>query len=223
MENPNRRTMFHAGFLGGGALMAALAGCATAEPIPSTTTSQGQPAMTTGPNSKTLLVYFSRAGENYHDGGRRVLTKGNTEVLAGMISDRTACDVYRIEETNQYSNSYDETVARNADEQRNNSRPAIAKSLPNLGQYNTVLLGSPVWNVRAPMIMSTFLDGVDLAGKVVRPFVTYAVSGMGSVEQDYRARLTTAEVLPGLALRGEDLEAAGTELDHWLQQSGLGV
>lgn len=177
--------------------------------------------MTTHPKPRTLLVYFSRAGENYHNGGRRVLARGNTEVLAGMIADRIPCDVFRIEAANQYSDSYDETVARNADEQGDKSRPAIAKGLPSMDQYTTVLLGSPVWNVKAPMIMSTFLDGVDLSGKRVLPFVTYAVSGMGTVEQDYRDRLSSANVPSGLAVRGEDVADAGTELDGWLRQSGL--
>jgi hypothetical protein len=47
---------------------------------------------------KTLLVYFSRAGENYWNGGRRNLKVGNTEVLAEMIAARLTCDVHRIEE-----------------------------------------------------------------------------------------------------------------------------
>ena len=45
-----------------------------------------------------------------------------------------------------------------------------------------VILGSPVWGSRAPRIMSTFLDGVDLGGKTVLPLVTYAVSGMSGID-----------------------------------------
>ena len=33
---------------------------------------------------RTLLAYFSRAGENYYYGGRRDLEVGNTELLAFM-------------------------------------------------------------------------------------------------------------------------------------------
>jgi hypothetical protein len=50
-----------------------------------------------------------------------------------------------------------------------------------------VLLGSPIWNVRAPMIMTTFVEGHDFTAKTVLPFVTYAVSGLGSVQRDYAA------------------------------------
>ncbi len=36
---------------------------------------------------EVLLVFFSRAGENYFNGGRKVLTVGNTEVVADFIRD----------------------------------------------------------------------------------------------------------------------------------------
>jgi hypothetical protein len=48
-------------------------------------------------DGKTLLVHFSRAGENYWNGGRRNLKVGNMQVLANMIATRLACDVHRIE------------------------------------------------------------------------------------------------------------------------------
>ena len=177
--------------------------------------------MSPNPHAKTLLVYFSRAGENYWDGGRRVLTVGNTERLAEMVSDRVDCAVYRIDAADPYPTSYDATVTRNVNEEQADARPAIAHRLPDLSRYDTVLLGSPVWNVRAPMIMSTFVDGVDLSGTTVLPFVTYAVSGIGSVEYDYRDMLPNARVRAGLAVRGEAVSAAGPDLDAWLRAADL--
>ena len=55
----------------------------------------------------------------------RTSTVGNTEVLAGMISDRLDCDLHRIEAADPYPDSYDATVARNVREQNGNARPAI--------------------------------------------------------------------------------------------------
>jgi flavodoxin len=162
-------------------------------------------------------VYFSRAGENYFNGGRRNLDVGNTEVLANMIRDRIDCDVYRIEAEKPYPESYDATVERNVDEEESDARPGIANPPPDLDSYETILLGSPVWNVRAPMIMSTFTDGVDLMRKTVLPFVTYAVSGIGTVEDDYRTTLRGANVGAGLAVRGETVANAGPDLDDWLR------
>jgi len=132
-----------------------------------------------------LLAYFSRAGENYHHGGRRDLTRGNTEVLATMIAELTQVDLHRIEASDPYPHDYDATVSRNVTEQNDDAQPDIANPLASIDGYSTVLLASPIWNVRAPMIMSTFTETYDFTGKTVLPVVTSAVSGLGSVERDH--------------------------------------
>lgn len=150
-----------------------------------------------------------------------MLQTGNTKVVAGMISELVECDVYGIQAAEAYSDSYDETVERNRLEQREDVRPALAGTLPDISKYDTVILGSPVWNVAAPMIISTFLEKVDLAGKTVLPFVTYAVSGLAGIDEDYRAKLPSAHVMVGLAVRGEEVEQASAELTSWLRQHHL--
>ena len=124
-------------------------------------------------------------------------------MLAGLIRDRIGCTAYEITAAQLYPDSYDQTVQRNVQEERDSARPAIARALPDLRGYGIVLLASPVWNVRAPMIMSTFIEAVDLSGKTVLPVVTYAVSGIGNVERNYREALPNSRVGTGLAVRGE--------------------
>lgn len=174
-------------------------------------------------DGRVLLAYFSRAGENYWNGGRRTLDTGNTEVLADLIRDRIDCDVFRIEAADPYSDSYDDTVARNVREQGDDARPAIADDLPDLSGYGTVLLGSPIWNVQPPMIMATFAEAATLTGATVLPFVTHAVSGLGSTESFYRDLRTGARIGDGLAVRGEDVRDGGTgsDVDRWLSAAGL--
>jgi flavodoxin len=172
-------------------------------------------------DTSTLLVYFSRPGENYWEGGRRDLEVGNTKRLAQMIAELVDCDEFEILAVDPYPEAYDPTVERNQREQSVNARPGIAGELPDVCDYDTVLLGSPVWNVRAPMILSTFLQGVDLAGTRILPFVTYAVSGMSGIDQDYRDNLPDSNVADGLAVRGEDVDAAGADLEAWLRENGL--
>lgn len=174
-------------------------------------------------DDRVLLAYFSRAGENYWNGGRRNLDTGNTEVLAGLIAARVECDVFRIEAADPYSDNYDDTVARNVREQGDDARPAIASDLPDLSGYGTVLLGSPIWNVQPPMIMATFAEGATLTGATVLPFVTYTVSGLGSTESFYRDLRTGARLGDGLAVRGEEVRDGGTgsDVDRWLSAAGL--
>ena len=106
---------------------------------------------------------------------------------------------------------YEETVARNVREQQADARPVIASIPASLAGYDTVLLGSPIWNVRPPLIMATFAGSFDFANKTVYPFVTYAVSGLGTAARDYAAWCPGATLGEGLAVRGEEwaLDAAG--------------
>ena len=173
------------------------------------------------PRPTTLLVYFSRPGENYFYGGRTDLEVGNTKVVAGMIRDLVGVDEYEILAADPYPDDYAATVRRNVDEENDDARPEIDGNLPDLAAYDTVLLGSPVWNVQAPMIMRTFVESVDLAGKTVHPFVTYAVSGMGRVRDDYVALLPNSTVTEGLAVQGETVADARADVEVWLRSIGL--
>ncbi|TCO32453.1 flavodoxin [Kribbella steppae] len=166
-------------------------------------------------------MYFSRAGENYHYGGRRTLEVGNTQVVAEMVSDLIACDVYRIEAADPYPTGYDETVARNVREQNDDARPAIANPEPSIDQYDVLLLGSPIWNVRPPMIMSTFTDGHDFTGKTIYPFTTHAMSGLGRAVDDYTAACPGATIGEGLAIQGETVRTARPQVEAWLRRTGL--
>jgi flavodoxin len=197
----------------GGAWMT---GCDNADSSAPTSTARPTPT-----GARVLLAYFSRAGENYHYGGRKNLEIGNTEVLAGMIRDRITCDVHRIEAAEPYPDGYDDTVDRNVREQDADARPAIANPLPAIDGYDVVLLGSGLWNVRPPMIMRTFTDGLDFTGKTVLPVVTYAVSGIGNAPEDYADACPGATVGDGLAVRGEEVTQAGDTVSSWLQRVNL--
>jgi hypothetical protein len=112
-------------------------------------------------------------------------------------------------------------VARNVREEDDDARPAIANPLPDVSGYDTVLLGSPVWNVQTPMIMRTFVESVDLAGRTIHPFVTYAVSQMGRVARDYEQLCPDSTIGEGLAVQGEEAGNATGDVRAWLQRIGL--
>jgi flavodoxin len=208
----NRRTLLKTPFvLGAGALLGA-AGCREPATPPNAEAAAG---------SRVLLAYFSRAGENYHYGGRTHLEVGNTEVAAEMISASISADVFKIEAADPYPASYQETVDRNVREQNDQTRPEIAGQLPNVETYDTVLLGSPIWNVRPPMIMRTFVERFDWTGKTIFPFVTYAVSGLGSTVDDHARLCPGATIKEGLAVRGEEVRDALSVIDTWLRNVGL--
>ena len=211
----NRRVLLQSPFvLGAGALLGTqLAGCSAPAAAPSASSASGP--------SKVLVAYFSRAGENYYYGGRTNLEVGNTEVVAEMISSSVTVDTYRIDAAEPYQASYEATVERNVREQNDEARPAIVGGLPAVDTYDTVLLGSPIWNVQAPMIMRTFVENVDLSGKTIFPFVTYAVSGLGNTMDDYTRLCPQSTIGEGLAIRGEEVRDARADVQAWLRSIGL--
>lgn len=219
-RSTSRRTLLRAGLaLGGGGTLLTVVGC-----VPQDTAQNPQPspvAPTPRPGVGTLLVYFSRPGENYWYGGRRDLDVGNTEVLATMIADRVHCDTYRIEAAHPYSADYEETVARNMREQEQDARPAIASPLPNTSHYDTAILASPIWNVRPPMIMSTFVESVPLDGKRVLPVTTHAMSGLGRAVDIYTDLAAGASIGEGLAVQGEEVADAASAIGLWLRGVAL--
>jgi flavodoxin len=174
-----------------------------------------------GTGRKGLLVFFSRAGENYFNGGRKVLKVGNTEIVAGMIRDAVGCDVFRIEPVDPYSDRYEPTVQRNVREQNENARPGIVGLPASIAAYDTILIGSPIWNVRAPRIVLTFAEHFDFTGKKVHPFTTYAMSGLGHVVEEYTAACRGATINEALAIRGEEAERSRPKVEAWLRRIGL--
>lgn len=224
MSDLSRRALLATGFVAAGTI----AGCTPGDPAPASSTSrptaadpttEGTPSMPTAP--RILLAYFSRAGENYWYGDRRTLDVGNTEVLAGLIQERIVCDVFRIEAVEAYSDSYDDTVARNVREQNEDARPTIAGESPDPSVYGTVILASPIWNVRPPMILSTFVESLDWSGKTLFPVTTHAMSGLGRTVDVYTEAAPGVTIGEGLAIQGETVADAAPDVDDWLARAGL--
>ena len=71
------------------------------------------------------------------------------------------------------------------------------------------------------MIMSTFVESFDFTGKTVIPFVTYAVSGLGTTVRDYTTSCRGATIGEGLAVRGEEVRDAGAAVEAWLRRIRL--
>lgn len=213
------------GMLGAVGGLGLLAACGSPAPSasraqPATPSVSASRASSAG-SARALLAYFSRPGENYHYGGRINLTVGNTQVVADMIAAAITVDGYRIEAAERYPDDYEQTVQRNTREARADARPRIANPLLSVADYDTVLLGCPVWAVQTPMIMRTFVEGVDLAGKTVHPFVTHAVSGIGRVRNDYVELLPDSTISEGLVVQGEAATQARPEVEAWLNGLGL--
>ncbi len=125
-------------------------------------------------NSKSLVVYFSRADENYAVGN---ITEGNTAIIGKMIAEQVGADTFNIQPAQPYPAEYDPCTAVAKTEKETNARPEIIGDV-NVEAYDTVYIGYPIWWGDAPMPVYTFIERHDWSGKTVIPFVTHEGSGV---------------------------------------------
>ena len=172
--------------------------------------------------SSILVIYFSRTGEQYTVG---VIDKGNTAIVAEMIAEQTGADLFEVLPVDDhYPMTYSELTDVARQEQNDKARPEYAGELPDLSQYDTVFIGAPVWWGDWPMIMYTVFENTDFSGKRLVPFSTHEGSGLSGFDRKLFAACPDAEVLDGLAIRGNDCQnkqdSVRTTVSDWL--SGLG-
>lgn len=171
-----------------------------------------------------LVVYFSRAGEQYTVG---VIEKGNTAIVAEMIAEETGADLFEVlPQEDYYPYTYDALLDVARQEQNDNARPAYQGTVPDLSAYSTVFIGAPVWWGDWPMIMYTFFEENKdaLAGKTLIPFSTHEGSGLSGFDRKLAGACPDATVGEGLAVRGNDAQnsqdSVRSSVTEWL--SGLG-
>lgn len=147
---------------------------------------------------------------------------GSTEYVAGLIQQTVGGDLFRIEAQQDYPLDHDPLVDQAADEQAANMRPPLESMPENLDQYDTVILGFPNWWADLPMPVYTFLEGVDLTGKTVIPFVTHGGSGFSGTLNTI-ARLQPGAEVSGstLSLSRNDVAASEQDVIAWAQGLGL--
>ena len=170
---------------------------------------------------RTLIAYFSRAGENYFGGTYRYIAVGNTQVVAGQIQVLTGADTFRIEMKTPYAQDYATCIQEAKRDLQANARPALTGRLDSIGQYDTVILGYPNYWGTIPMAVFTFLEGYDFTGKTILPFCTNEGSGMGKSEADIRKAAKGATVKRGLPIVGSQVASAGAAVENWLKENGV--
>ena len=161
---------------------------------------------TDGKQANTLVVYFSRTGEQYEVGE---IEKGNTAIVAEMIAEQTGADSFEIlPKEDNYPTTYDALTEVAKQEQNDEARPAIKDEVPDLSRYDTIFIGAPVWWSDWPMIMYTFFEENQnaLAGKTLIPFSTHAGSGLAGFDKKLADACPDSTVGEGLAIEGKDAQ-----------------
>jgi flavodoxin len=163
---------------------------------------------------KELIVYFSRADENYAVG---YIEKGNTEVIAEYIQEFINADMFKIEPKNSYPVDYQECIRVAKEELEENARPEIKEYLDSIEEYDTIYLGYPNWWGDLPMCVYTFLDHYDFTGKTIKPFCTHEGSGLGSTVSKLSHTLMGAKIEQGLEVQGINVNDAKDKVASWVK------
>lgn len=160
---------------------------------------------------KSLIIYFSRADENYAVG---YIDKGNTEYVAEFVQEMTGADMFKVEPEVPYAKDYD-TCIKEAKKRIGNA--PIKEKLTDISAYDTVFIMSPIyWGTYAPEV-ETALDGLDFTGKTVRIVCTHEGSGLSGMPSDIRRMCKGADVQSnGLAIKGSQAKNSRKTVDTWL-------
>ena len=165
---------------------------------------------------KSIVIYFSRSGNNYVSGDIVNLPVGNTKLIAQKIQTQTGCDAFEIEPVNPYSADYTKCTEEAKEELNQNARPAY-KGNVDLTKYDVIYLGYPIWWGTFPMCVFKFIEDHDgFAGKTVLPYSTHEGSGLGSSIRDLRRLCPKATIKNGVAITGST--AKDTNVDKIVNQ-----
>ena len=155
--------------------------------------------------SKILVTYFSASGV--------------TAKVAQNIADSIGADIFEIKPKVAYTSedlNWTNKKSRSSVEMNDKSyRPEIAGTVSKLNDYNTILIGFPVWWYTAPTIINTFIESLDFTGKTLIPFCTSGGTGIEGCEEDLRSAYPQYNWKAGKKLKGNE---AKEDIENWINR-----
>lgn len=165
--------------------------------------------------SKTLVVYYSYTN--------------NVDRIISELSSQIEADVVRVEPAEKgldyAADNYAIGSALIAAIRNNPNDPAAYPAIDpvniNFDEYDTIIIGAPLWwnNMAAPMQTFLFNNGSKMADKNIDLIVSSASSGISGVESDAKRLIPEGNFLsPSLRIRSSQTSNAGTLIEKWLQE-----
>lgn len=165
--------------------------------------------------AKNLIIYYSREGENYWNGGIKNLLKGNTEIVAEFIQKAVGGDLFRVETVKEYAEDYYACIDEAKKELNEQARPELKKYMDSIADYDNIFICGPCWWGTFPMAIFTQLEKLDFAGKKVFAVMTHEGSGLGSCERDLKKICRGAVFGKGLAVHGAEAANSENKVSKW--------
>ena len=159
------------------------------------------------PADKILVAYFS--------------CTGNTKRAALEVAELLNAETFEIVPEQAYTSAdldYQvENCRANVEQKNSAARPAIKNKLDNPAQYKAIIVAFPIWWGAEPRIIDTFVESVDLNGKVIVPVCTSGGSDIQTSAKNLRGLCKGADVRDGkrLGIISKD------EIKAWLDTLNL--
>ena len=164
--------------------------------------------------SKSIVIFFSHAGDNYSVGNIEV---GNTKIVADYITEIKGADQFEIV-THKYDGmAYMPLIELAKEEANKGELPPYEGTAPDLSQYDTVFIGGPVWWGTYPQVMFTLFKNINLDGKTVIPFTTHEGSGLASCASDVKKAFPKAKVTGEFSIYGHEVRTGKAKVEKWLK------
>lgn len=153
--------------------------------------------------NKTLVAYFSASG--------------TTRKIAEMIAEVGDFSLYEITPKELYTSddlNWMNKKSRSSVEMSNRKiRREITDTDAHIKEYDTIILGFPIWWYVAPTIVNTFLEKYDFSGKKIVLFATSGGSGFGNTVKELKPSAPGAEIVEGKLLN----RANKQEIEKWVK------
>lgn len=160
-----------------------------------------------GDAGKTLIVYFSWGG--------------NTKTVANHIHDLIRGDIVEVETVIPYPDTYEEVTQIAPGELESDYRPELKTKIENMDEYDTLIVGTPIWGSHLTPAMKSFLASYNLSGKSIAPFCTHGGSGTAQSVNDIRSVSPNSTILGSLAVYGNQAENCRNDIEQWLRKIGI--
>lgn len=168
---------------------------------------------------KNLIIYYSRRGQNYVNGGIKELSRGNAELIAEYIKNAVGADVFEVDTVKPYSGDYMVCIEEAKAELRAKARPELKKYLDNVSEYDNIFIVGPNWWGVYPMALYNQLERLDFSGKTVHYVVTHEGSGLGGVPKTMKGSCKGAKIGESLAVHGAAAPSSGSQVEKWAKNA----
>ena len=164
---------------------------------------------------KSLVIYYSRRGQNYVNGSVKNLVKGNAEIITEFIKDAIDADVFEVDTVKPYDKDYMVCIEEAKAELRAKARPELKEMLSDISEYDNIFIVGPNWWGIYPMALYTHLEALDFTGKTVHYVVTHEGSALGGVPKTISASCKGAKIGASLAVHGGSASGSKKQVTDW--------